>query len=433
MLVFSLDLKNEENPCGLVTREEMHSNFKKLQKSISNHKMKVAMGKDGEGNVVNIVFTDDFKETDVRYFEWYMDGCAKKIPFHPIAEKEIPQIMKAVKKIIRKAEEKEMDKKKVEEQEVVETVLDRQAFLRDDITSMEGKEMMKETNVQELAVQKEVDKEVSTVVDTKATSQAEVDVESAVESHEENEVEQEQVESETESEVVSTEQPEEEPLQKLIPPIKVEPLPKTEEVIKTEDGSIFLQVMVDAASGIVTGCQYYRVDKNGYPMLSTDTYVKVSKSRIESSTDYTILHILRNFNLKITEDNIKEAFDKSKEMIRDQSRRTVIGSSDIIDIYREMMRLAISEANAETEVKGIQERHFVLTADYIAIRTNWLEKMLEMIEPVNRKRFLYNLSIIETQMKTKIIISNRTGGYAYNSTGNVRYYRFTRRNALGNF
>lgn len=400
MLVFSLDLKNEENPCGLVTREEMHSNLRKLRESICNHKMKVAMGKDGEGNVVNIVFTDDFKETDVRHFEWYMDGCAKKIPFHPIVKKEIPQIMKAVKKIIRKAEEKEM---------------------------------MKETNVMDLAAQKEADKEVSTVVDIEVTSQAEVDVEPVVESHEENDIEQEQAEAETESKVVSTEQPAEDPLQKLIPPIKVEPLPKTEEVIKTEDGSIFLQVMVDAASGIVTGCQYYRVDENGVPMLSSDTLVKISKSRIESSIDHTILYILRNFNLKITEDNIKEAFDKSKEMIRDQSRRTVTGGSDIVEIYREMMRLAISEANAETEVKGIQERHFVLTADYIAIRTNWLEKVLEMIEPVNRKRFLYNLSIIETQMKTKIIISNRTGGYAYNSTGNVRYYRFTRRNALGNF
>ena len=400
MLVFSLDLKNEENPCGLVTREEMHSDFMKLQKSISNHKMKVAMGKDGEGNVVNIVFTDDFKETDIRHFNWYMDGCDTKIPFHSIAKEEIPQIMTAVKKIIRKAEENKM---------------------------------MKETNVMDLAAQKEADKEVSTVVDIEVTSQAEVNVEPVVESHEEKDIEQEQAESETETEVVSTEQPVEDPLQKLIPPIKVEPLPKTEEVIKTEDGSIFLQVMVDAASGIVTGCQYYRVDENGVPMLSSDTLVKISKSRIEASPDHTILNRLRNFNLKITEDNIKEAFDKSKEMIRDQSRRTVTGGSDIVEIYREMMRLAISEANAETEVKGIQERHFVLTADYIAIRTNWLEKVLEMIEPVNRKRFLYNLSIVETQMKTKIIISNRTGGYAYNSTGNVRYYRFTRRNALGNF
>lgn len=400
MIVFSIDLRNEENPCGLVTREEMHSNLRKLQKSISNHKMKVAMGIDSEGNVVNIVFTDDFKETDIRHFKWYMDGCDTKIPFHPIAKEEIPQIMQDVKNIIRKAEENEM---------------------------------MKETNVMDLAAQKEADKEVSTVVDIEVTSQAEVDVEPVVESHEEKDIEQEQAESETETEVVSTEQPAEDPLQKLIPPIKVEQLPKTVEVIKTAEGSIFLQVMVDAASGIVTGCQYYRVDENGVPMLSSDTLVKISKSRIESSIDHTILYILRNFNLKITEDNIKEAFDKSKEMIRDQSRRTVTGGSDIVEIYREMMRLAISEANAETEVKGIQERHFVLTADYIAIRTNWLEKVLEMIEPVNRKRFLYNLSIIETHMKTKIIISNRTGGYAYNSTGNVRYYRFTRRNALGNF
>lgn len=400
MLVFSTDVRNKENPCGLVTREEMHSNLRKLRESICNHKMKVAMGKDGEGNVVNIVFTDDFKETDVRYFKRYMDGCDTKIAFHPIAKKEIPQIMQDVKNIIRKAEENEM---------------------------------MKETNVMDLAAQKEADKEVSTVVDIEVTSQAEVDVEPVVESHEEKDIEQEQAESETETEVVSTEQPAEDPLQKLIPPIKVEPLPKTEEVIKTEDGSIFLQVMVDAASGIVTGCQYYRVDENGVPMLSSDTLVKVSKSRIEASPDYTILNGLRNFDLKITEDNIKEAFDKSKEMIRDQSRRTVTGGSDIVEIYREMMRLAISEANAETEVKGIQERHFVLTADYIAIRTNWLEKVLEMIEPVNRKRFLYNLSIVEAQMKTKIIISNRTSGYAYNSTGNVRYYRFTRRNALGNF
>lgn len=122
MLVFSLDLKNEENPCGLVTREEMHSNLRKLRESICNHKMKVAMGKDGEGNVVNIVFTDDFKETDVRYFKRYMDGCDTKIAFHPIAKKEIPQIMQDVKNIIRKAEENEMDKKKVEEQEIVEVV-----------------------------------------------------------------------------------------------------------------------------------------------------------------------------------------------------------------------------------------------------------------------------------------------------------------------
>lgn len=400
MLVFSLDLKNEENPCGLVTREEMHSNFMKLQKSISNHKMKVAMGKDGEGNVVNIVFTDDFKETDIRHFKWYMDGCDTKIPFHSIAKEEIPQIMQDVKNIIRKAEENEM---------------------------------MKETNVMDLAAQKEADKEVSTVVDIEVTSQAEVDVEPVVESHEEKDIEQEQAESEPEIEVVSTEQPAEEPLQKLIPPITVEPLPKTEEVIKTEDGSIFLQVMVDAASGIVTGCQYYRVDKNGYPMLSTDTYVKVSKSRIESSTDYTILHILRNFNLKITEDNIKEAFDKSKEMIRDQSRRTVIGSNDIIDIYREMMKFAIADAKVEMKMQGIKTRHYNLTDDYIEIHTDWLEKVLANIEPINKKRFLSNLRIIEIQMKTKIIVSNRKGGYAYNTTGNIRVYRFMRSNALGNF
>lgn len=400
MIAFSTDVRNKENPCGLVTREEMHSNFMKLQKSICNHKMKVAMGIDSEGNVVNVVFTDDFKETDVRHFKWYMDGCDKKIPFHPIEKEEIPQIMQDVKKIIRKAEENEM---------------------------------MKETNVMDLAAQKEADKEVSTVVNIEVTSQAEVDVEPVVESHEEKDIEQEQVESEPEIEVVSTEQPAEEPLQKLIPPITVEPLPKTEEVIKTEDGSIFLQVMVDAASGIVTGCQYYRVDKNGYPMLSTDTYVKVSKSRIETSTDYTILYILRNFNLKITEDNIKEAFDKSKEMIRDQSRRTVIGSSDIIDIYREMMKFAIADAKVEMKMQGIKTRHYNLTDDYIDIHTDWLEKVLANIEPINKKRFLSNLRIIEIQMKTKIIVSNRKGGYAYNTTGNIRVYRFMRSNAIGNF
>lgn len=270
------------------------------------------------------------------------------------------------------------------------------------------------------------------VVNKEETKMSDVANETAPQA-EEVEVEQEQVESEPEIEVVSTEQPAEEPLQKLIPPITVEPLPKTEEVIKTEDGSIFLQVMVDAASGIVTGCQYYRVDKNGYPMLSTDTYVKVSKSRIETSTDYTILYILRNFNLKITEDNIKEAFDKSKEMIRDQSRRTVIGSSDIIDIYREMMKFAIADAKVEMKMQGIKTRHYNLTDDYIDIHTDWLEKVLANIEPINKKRFLSNLRIIEIQMKTKIIVSNRKGGYAYNTTGNIRVYRFMRSNAIGNF
>ena len=123
MLVFSLDLKNEENPCGLVTREEMHSNLRKLRKSICNRKMKMAMGIDSEGNVENIVFTDDFKETDTRFFKRYTDGCYIKIPFQPIEKKEIPQILKIVEKIIRKAEEKEMMKEtNVQEQEIVEVV-----------------------------------------------------------------------------------------------------------------------------------------------------------------------------------------------------------------------------------------------------------------------------------------------------------------------
>lgn len=400
MLVFSTDVRNKENPCGLVTREEMHSNLRKLRESICNHKMKVAMGKDGEGNVVNIVFTDDFKETDVRYFKRYMDGCDTKIAFHPIAKKEIPQIMQDVKNIIRKAEENEM---------------------------------MKETNVMDLAAQKEVDKEVSTVIDIEVTSQAEVDVEPVVESHEEKDIEQEQAESETETEVVSTEQPAEDPLQKLIPPIKVEPLPKTVEVIKTAEGSIFLQVMVDTASGIVEGCQYYRVDENGVPMLGTDTLVKVSKSRIETSPDYTILNGLRNFNLKITEDNIKEAFFKTQNAISNQSCRTATGGPGIADIYREMMEFAIAGAKIEMQMKGIKTRHYNLTDDFIDIHTDWLEKVLANIEPIKKNRFLKGLCIIQNQMNTRIVVSNRSGGYAYNTTGNVRVYRFTRSNALGNF
>lgn len=400
MLVFSIDLRNEENPCGLVTREEMHSNLRKLRESICNHKMKVAMGKDGEGNVVNIVFTDDFKETDVRHFKWYMDGCDEKIPFHPIEKEEIPQIMQDVKNIIRKAEENEM---------------------------------MKETNVMDLAAQKEADKEVSTVVDIEVTSQAEVDVEPVVESHEEKDIEQEQAESETETEVVSIEQPAEDPLQKLIPPIKVEPLPKTVEVIKTAEGSIFLQVMVDTASGIVEGCQYYRVDENGVPMLGTDTLIKVSKSRIETSPYYTILNGLRNFNLEITEDNIKEAFSKTQKVISNQSCRTATGGPGIADIYREMMEFAIAGAKIEMQMKGIKTRHYNLTDDYIDIHTDWLEKVLANIEPIKKNRFLKGLCIIQNQMNTRIVVSNRSGGYAYNTTGNVRVYRFTRNNALGNF
>lgn len=400
MIAFSTDVRNKENPCGLVTREEMHSNLRKLQKSISNHKMKVAMGKDGEGNVVNIVFTDDFKETDVRHFKWYMDGCDEKIPFHPIEKEEIPQIMQDVKKIIRKAEENEM---------------------------------MKETNVMDLAAQKEADKEVSTVVDIEVTSQAEVDVEPVVESHEEKDIEQEQAESETETEVVSIEQPAEDPLQKLIPPIKVEPLPKTVEVIKTAEGSIFLQVMVDTASGIVEGCQYYRVDENGVPMLGTDTLIKVSKSRIETSPYYTILNGLRNFNLEITEDNIKEAFSKTQKVISNQSCRTATGGPGIADIYREMMEFAIAGAKIEMQMKGIKTRHYNLTDDYIDIHTDWLEKVLANIEPIKKNRFLKGLCIIQNQMNTRIVVSNRSGGYAYNTTGNVRVYRFTRNNALGNF
>lgn len=400
MLVFSTDVRNKENPCGLVTREEMHSNLRKLRESICNHKMKVAMGKDGEGNVVNIVFTDDFKETDVRHFKWYMDGCDEKIPFHPIEKEEIPQIMQDVKNIIRKAEENEM---------------------------------MKETNVMDLAAQKEADKEVSTVVDIEVTSQAEVDVEPVVESHEEKDIEQEQAESETETEVVSTEQPAEEPLQKLIPPIKVEPLPKTVEVIKTAEGSIFLQVMVDTASGIVEGCQYYRVDENGVPMLGTDTLIKVSKSRIETSPYYTILNGLRNFNLEITEDNIKEAFSKTQKVISNQSCRTATGGPGIADIYREMMEFAIAGAKIEMQMKGIKTRHYNLTDDYIDIHTDWLEKVLANIEPIKKNRFLKGLCIIQNQMNTRIVVSNRSGGYAYNTTGNVRVYRFTRSNALGNF
>lgn len=400
MIVFSTDVKNKENPCGLVTREEMHSNLRKLRESICNHKMKVAMGKDGEGNVVNIVFTDDFKETDVRHFKRYMDGCDTKIAFHPIAKKEIPQIMQDVKNIIRKAEENEM---------------------------------MKETNVMDLAAQKEVDKEVSTVIDIEVTSQAEVNVEPVVESHEEKDIEQEQAESETETEVVSTEQPAEDPLQKLIPPIKVEPLPKTVEVIKTAEGSIFLQVMVDTASGIVEGCQYYRVDENGVPMLGTDTLVKVSKSRIETSPDYTILNGLRNFNLKITEDNIKEAFFKTQNVISNQSCRTATGGPGIADIYREMMEFAIADAKIEMQIKGIKTRHYNLTDDFIDIHTDWLEKVLANIEPIKKNRFLKGLCIIQNQMNTRIVVSNRSGGYAYNTTGNVRVYRFMRNNALGNF
>lgn len=400
MLVFSIDLRNEENPCGLVTREEMHSNLRKLRESICNHKMKVAMGKDGKGNVVNIVFTDDFKETDVRHFKWYMDGCDEKIPFHPIEKEEIPQIMQDVKNIIRKAEENEM---------------------------------MKETNVMDLAAQKEADKEVSTVVDIEVTSQAEVDVEPVVESHEEKDIEQEQAESETETEVVSIEQPAEDPLQKLIPPIKVEPLPKTVEVIKTAEGSIFLQVMVDTASGIVEGCQYYRVDENGVPMLGTDTLIKVSKSRIETSPYYTILNGLRNFNLEITEDNIKEAFSKTQKVISNQSCRTATGGPGIADIYREMMEFAIAGAKIEMQMKGIKTRHYNLTDDYIDIHTDWLEKVLANIEPIKKNRFLKGLCIIQNQMNTRIVVSNRSGGYAYNTTGNVRVYRFTRNNALGNF
>lgn len=400
MLVFSIDLRNEENPCGLVTREEMHSNLRKLRESICNHKMKVAMGKDGKGNVVNIVFTDDFKETDVRHFKWYMDGCDEKIPFHPIEKEEIPQIMQDVKNIIRKAEENEM---------------------------------MKETNVMDLAAQKEADKEVSTVVDIEVTSQAEVDVEPVVESHEEKDIEQEQAESETETEVVSIEQPAEDPLQKLIPPIKVESLPKTVEVIKTAEGSIFLQVMVDTASGIVEGCQYYRVDENGVPMLGTDTLIKVSKSRIETSPDYTILNGLRNFNLKITEDNIKEAFFKTQNVISNQSCRTATGGPGIADIYREMMEFAIADAKIEMQIKGIKIRHYNLTDDFIDIHTDWLEKVLANIEPIKKNRFLKGLCIIQNQMNTRIVVSNRSGGYAYNTTGNVRVYRFMRNNALGNF
>lgn len=169
-----------------------------------------------------------------------------------------------------------------------------------------------------------------------------------------------------------------------------------------------------------------------FPFISSTDEVKITREKILAASDHKCMNILNRFDINLTEDNKKEAYERAKEFIETSSKRVALPTTDnVLVIYARLMKYCKEQAQKEKENTTLTADDRIYKFDKkektIAIRDSKFQKVMDDIDSnYTRTVFLKKLRLVEMHMKKTIIIANSSGGkgYGFNTTGNVRFYKF---------
>lgn len=210
--------------------------------------------------------------------------------------------------------------------------------------------------------------------------------------------------------------------------------------------------------------------KTDVPYIDNEECLTVKKEAIVNSNTDKVMSILDEFSIPITIDTKKMAHRRAKEYLSKTKVATdTERSMNIKDACREVVEYAIEKAekgedtfvklvkkqnkekkkeqileeqlkngqNKENEEKYEEKQVSIFYYDKerqnVGIHVKYFEEVLEELalgyKPI---QLCKSIALEEARTGKEILISNRTGsGYAYNMTGNERYYMFNIKNVLG--
>jgi hypothetical protein len=181
------------------------------------------------------------------------------------------------------------------------------------------------------------------------------------------------------------------------------------------------------------GCKIYLVNtitKTRY--IGAENEIRIAKETILNARGYEIMYPIKRFNIEISEDQLKQAFDRAKEFL-EKSKKPLFDDTTVTigEAYVRVVEYALQCAKAEADCKDIiqEKRKFIYNKKEktIMIYTGIFNDILRDLDlNYTQKIFNRKLKMLETDMGVQLIYTNRSEGkgYGWNTTGNIRYYKY---------
>lgn len=178
--------------------------------------------------------------------------------------------------------------------------------------------------------------------------------------------------------------------------------------------------IISESSKMVKGYKIF-VCINGEPQMSTEKGIMLSQEKVYNMTDKT-MEVLRNFDVRLTVDMIKEATERLQEFSKIcQKALNDISDMGIKTLYEQVIELAMEKANG----KDKEQYDIVINEKTIDIPKKALQSILDEIG-VNCSCTIFAKKLSEYDYRTgdELIITDSSGGrLQVNRAGNKRAYR----------
>lgn len=189
------------------------------------------------------------------------------------------------------------------------------------------------------------------------------------------------------------------------------------------DDNVTIEVIkvISESSKMVKGYKIF-VCINGEPQISIGKGIMLSQEKVYNMTDKT-MEILRNFDVRLTIDMIKEATERLQKFSEIcQKALNDIDDIGIKPLYEQVIELAMEKANG----KDKERYDIVINEKIIDIPKKTLQSILDEIG-VNCSCTIFAKKLREYDYRTgdELIITDSSGGrLQVNRAGNKRVYRF---------
>lgn len=202
-------------------------------------------------------------------------------------------------------------------------------------------------------------------------------------------------------------------------------------LVKVDQYAVNMQLIIDPVNKQTKGCKFFLIDMfSGKICINSDSEISSKKEKILEATDHTVMNLLNGFDINVTEDTKKLAFERATEFLQNCKGTVYAPSSESVeDVLRDLQKTAVMNAKEEI-VNGVKaslrKYEFNPEESTIAIRASHFQKLLDEVgsgySPIV---FCKKVRMLEAVIEKEIIITNRKGyGYGFNTTGNIRYYKF---------
>lgn len=183
------------------------------------------------------------------------------------------------------------------------------------------------------------------------------------------------------------------------------------------------------------------LSENGKTYLGVDKLINIPvETVIGNAAKFDCLNELKSYDYSITDSDLKEAFDKLQDIIRQKKfimETDEMTVEEVLDAVFEHAEFMVSESKkmSSEERKKFQNRYRV-DKDSIMIGTKIMDEVLQEIgaEGYTKTIMCKRIALLENFLGVKILIRNRSGkkGYDFNTTGNIAFYKFDRNWRSGN-